>query len=82
VERLIGTARREFLDHVLFWNSRDLERKLSDFQAYYNAERVHASLDGKTPLGVTVGRTVTHAEINDARWVSHCRGLVQLPIAA
>jgi putative transposase len=49
VERLIGTARREFLDHVLFWNSRDLARKLSNFQAYYNLERVHASLDGKTP---------------------------------
>jgi hypothetical protein len=32
VERLIGTIRREFLDHVLFWNARDLERKLVDFQ--------------------------------------------------
>ena len=27
VERLIGTIRREFLDQVLFWNARDLERK-------------------------------------------------------
>ena len=36
VERLIGTIRREFLDHVLFWNARDLERKLADFTAYYN----------------------------------------------
>ena len=34
VERLIGTIRREFLDHVLFWNAPDLERKLADFQAY------------------------------------------------
>ena len=37
VERLIGTIRREFLDHVLFWNAHDLERKLAEFQAYYNA---------------------------------------------
>jgi hypothetical protein len=27
--------RREFLDQVLFWNARDLERKLAEFQAYY-----------------------------------------------
>ena len=48
VERLIGTVRREFLDHVLFWN--DLERKLAEFQTYYDAARGHASLDGHTPL--------------------------------
>ena len=45
VERLIGTMRREFLDHVLFWNARDLEQKLADFLAYYNAARGHASLE-------------------------------------
>src|SRR5467141_4941976 len=44
VERLIGTVRREFLDHVLFWSAGDLERKLADFQVYYNATRGHASL--------------------------------------
>ena len=82
VERLIGTARREFLDHVLFWNRRDLERKLSDFREYYNAARVHASLAGNTPLRVTVGETVKRVKFDDVRWVSHCRGLVQLPMAA
>jgi transposase InsO family protein len=46
VERLIGTMRREFLDQVLFWNARDLERKLAEFQAYYNTARSHASLEG------------------------------------
>ena len=50
VERLIGTMRREFLDHVLFWNARDLEQKLAEFQLYYNAARSHAALDGHTPL--------------------------------
>ena len=42
VEHLIGTMRREFLDHVLFWNARDRERKLADFQTYSNAARSHA----------------------------------------
>ena len=51
VERLTGTMRREFLDHVLFWNAGDLERKLADFQASYNAARSHASWEGYTPLG-------------------------------
>jgi len=42
VERLIGTTRREFLDHVFFWNSLDLESKLLAFRDYYNGERAHA----------------------------------------
>jgi len=28
VERLIGTLRREYLDHLLFWTTTDLENKL------------------------------------------------------
>jgi len=49
VERLIGTIRREYLDHILFWNQLDLQRKLDDFKVYYNERRVHSSLNGKTP---------------------------------
>jgi transposase InsO family protein len=82
VERLIGTIRREFLDHVLFWNARDLERKLGEFQIYYNAARSHASLGGHTPLTFGGGHPVARAELNNVRWVSHCRDLVQLPEAA
>ena len=83
VERLIGTMRREFLDHVLFWNARDLERKLANFTTYYNGSRSHASLAGNTPLGIAAGQQPVHsAELDHVRWVSHCRGLVQLPMAA
>jgi len=82
VERLVGTMRREFLDDVPFWNARDLERKLADFQAYYNAARGHASLQGHTPLIFAGGHTVARAELNQVRWASHCRNLVQLPVAA
>lgn len=49
VERLIGTLRREFLDHVLFWNARDLERKLLDFKDYYNRQCAHYALGGIPP---------------------------------
>src|SRR5918996_1844779 len=76
VERLIGTMRREFLDQVLFWNARDLERKLAEFQRYYNAARSHASLDGHTPLTFAGGHTAAPADLNHVRWVSHCRDLV------
>ena len=82
VERLIGTIRREFLDHVPFWNGRDRDRKLAEFQAYYNASRGHASLEGRTPLTVASGELPVPADLRNVRWVSHCCGLVQLPVAA
>ena len=37
---------------------RDLERKLAEFEAYYNEARSHASLEGRTPLGFAGGRVV------------------------
>ena len=82
VERLVGTMRREFLDHVLFWNGRDLERKLAEFQTYYNAARCHASLEGRTPVTFAHRDTVAPADLHHVRWVSHCRDLVRLPVAA
>ena len=68
MERLIGTTRRECLDQVLFWNARDLEQNLGDFQAYYNEVRSHASLNGHTPLTFAGGHTVARAELNNVRW--------------
>ncbi len=82
IERLIGTIRREFLDHTLFWNSLDLERKLGEFQYYYNQERVHASLGGDTPAEVAGESRTSRVKIDDFPWRSHCRGLVHLPRAA
>jgi transposase InsO family protein len=82
IERLIGTLRREFLDYVFFWNANDLERKLEGFRQYYNAHRVHTSLDGDTPSETTGEITSRRADICRFRWKSHCRGLYQLPAAA
>jgi putative transposase len=82
IERLIGTIRREFLDHTLFWNAADLERKLADFQAYYNRHRTHSSLGGDTPAELAGGDPKLQTSLNNFRWQTHCRGLFQLPAAA
>ena len=82
VERLIGTIRREYLDHTLFWNAIDLERKLSDFQSYYNHHRTHSSLCGDTPAEVAGGVSKSPIKLHNFNWQTHCRGLYQLPIAA
>jgi transposase InsO family protein len=82
VERLIGTLRREFLDHVPFWTARDLERKLALFKEYYNRERTHDSLDGVTPAARAENTTRRPLDLAAYRWRSYCRGLFQLPAAA
>ena len=82
VKRVIATIRREFIDHVLFWDGRDLERKLAEFEGHYHEARGHASLNGCTPLTFTAEPTAIAANLNHVRWVSHCRDLVQLPVAA
>jgi hypothetical protein len=61
---------------------RDLERKLTEFQTYYNAVRGHASLEGRTPLTFPDRDTVAPVDLNHVRWVFYCCGLVQLPVAA
>src|SRR6266516_2810753 len=50
VERLIGSLRREYLDHMLFWTTADLEDKLLDFRTYFNNHRTHNSLEGQTRI--------------------------------
>jgi len=82
IERLIGTIRREFLDHTLFWNAVDLERKLKDFQIYYNHHRTHSSLGGDTPAEVAGWAGKLQTTLNKFRWQTHCQGLYQLPTAA
>jgi transposase InsO family protein len=78
VERLIGTVRRELLDHVPFWNARDLERKLDSFKVYFNTVRAHRALGGQTPLGLQSPRQ----PLGRLRWQSYCRGLFALPVPA
>jgi putative transposase len=81
VERLIGTFRREYLDKILFWTTVDLERKLIDFQRYYNHHRTHAGLGGRLPEPADTGST-SPIRFDSYTWQSHCRGLYQTAVAA
>jgi putative transposase len=82
VERLIGTIRREYLDHTLFWNSIDLHRKLDAFRRYHNGVRVHRSLGGHTPENRAGNRSSSTANLAAYGWESHCNGLFEIPVAA
>jgi transposase InsO family protein len=82
VERLIGTVRREYLDHVPFWSASDLRRKLRHFKEFYNHHRCHYSLNGETPAARTRKTQSTLVDLHSYRWQSHCRDLYQLPVAA
>ena len=85
IERVIGTCRREFLDHILFFNERDLQQKLSHFKNYYNETRVHSSLALKTPSCKAIdskNEVRNIASLNRYCWKPHANGLYQLPVAA
>jgi len=82
IERVIGSIRREYLDRAPFWNSLDLERKLSEFKDYYNNHRTHASLSGHSPAKFGQQANEAFANINDYGWQQHCRGLFHSPIPA
>ena len=49
VERLIGSIRRECLDHVLVLHARHLHRVLTEYFQYYHGHRPHRALDQDCP---------------------------------
>ena len=51
VERLIGSVRRECLNHVIILNERHLRRVLVSYLDYYHRSRTHLSLGKDTPEG-------------------------------
>jgi transposase InsO family protein len=64
-ERLIGTLRRECLDHMIVFGETHLRRILGKYVAYYNRSRIHRALNKDAPfpravehLGVITSRPV------------------------
>jgi transposase InsO family protein len=49
VERLIGSIRRECLDHMIVLNEDHLDRILSEYFRHYHEARIYLSLDRNSP---------------------------------
>ena len=48
-ERVIGTIRRECLDHMIALNENHLRRVLQEYLAYYHGSRTHIGLEKDAP---------------------------------
>ena len=55
-ERLIGTLRRECVDHVIVLGEAHLRRTLSKFADYYNNVRIHRALAKDAPISRPIER--------------------------
>ncbi len=67
-ERLIGSIRRECLDHVVVLNERHLLRVLRSYASYYHTSRTHRALDDDSPDGRAVeppehGDVIAHPQV-------------------
>jgi hypothetical protein len=50
VERFIGSARRECLDHVIVFSEAGLQRLMTLYCSYHERSRTHLSLHKDTPI--------------------------------
>ncbi|MCK4773601.1 MAG: integrase core domain-containing protein [Candidatus Krumholzibacteria bacterium] len=50
VERMIGSIRRDCLDHTIIFNERHLRRVLKEYIRYYNENRTHLGLGKDSPV--------------------------------
>jgi transposase InsO family protein len=63
-ERLIGSIRRECVDHIVVFSERHLRHVLLSYMNYYNGTRTHLSLHKDAPISravETAGRILCHA---------------------
>ena len=61
-ERVIGSIRRDCLDHVVIFGERHLHHLLQSYQRYYNEARTHLSLHKDAPVSRevrAVGRVIS-----------------------
>jgi hypothetical protein len=63
---LIGSVRRECIDHLIVFNAEHLGRILAKYVAYYNEVRTHVSLGKDTPCTLPIERFGDGAALMDA----------------
>ena len=56
VERVIGSIRRDCLDHVVIFHERHLRRVLKEYIQYYNEHRTHLGLEKDCPKPRSIER--------------------------
>jgi transposase InsO family protein len=71
VERIIGSIRRECLDHVVAFDERSLRRILAGYFDYYHRSRTHLSLGKDSPQP----RPIQRPEIGTVVAISQVGGL-------
>jgi len=49
-ERVIGSIRRDCLDHMILFSEGSLRRIMAEYIRYYNGSRAHMSLQGNSPI--------------------------------
>lgn len=66
VERLIGSIRRECLDHMIIFNHRHLQQILRKYLDYYHRSRTHLALEKEAPEPRAImpkGRVITLPQV-------------------
>ena len=71
VERIIGSIRRECLNHVIIINERHLRRQLKSYSTYYHVARTHLSLNKQSPIP----RSIESPEQGKVVAIPHVGGL-------
>lgn len=71
VERVIGSIRRECLNHTIIVGERHLRRIVGNYVRYYNQARTHLTLNKDSPFG----RPVLSKEIGSIVSRPYCGGL-------
>ena len=74
MERLVGSIRRECLNHVIVFGEKHLRRILAEYFDYYHDARAHLSLDRNSPIRRSVcppkqGKVVAKAYLGG---LHHC----------